>query len=179
MLEISNSLLLIIDLQEKLVKMLSDENCAPMNCEKILMASNILNIPTIITEQYPKGLGETIFSIKEANEDARYLEKTDFSAYKTIEIKEYLDKNERKQIILAGIELHICVLQTALDLKSFGYDVYIVKDACASRNENNFNTAIEYLKMNGIQIIDTEIALFELLRTSKHPNFKEIQALIK
>ena len=179
MLQKENSLLLIIDIQEKLVKMVGPNNPVSQNCQKLLKASAILNIPCIITEQYPKGLGETISEIKSANPTAKYFEKTSFSAISTEEIKKAIITSEKKQVILCGIEAHICVLQTALELLSIGIEVFVVKDACASRKEDNFNNAFNRLAQEGARITDTEITLFELLRSSTHPNFKEIQSLIK
>ena len=84
-----------------------------------------------------------------------------------------------KNIIICGIEAHICVLQTALDLKNAGYNVYFVTDASASRKIEDYNVGVEYMKQNNIYTITTEIALFMLLESSKHPNFKELQGLIK
>ena len=179
MLNQNECLLLVIDLQEKLVKMVGENTPVATNCEKLLKAAKTLNIPSVITEQYPKGLGETISSIKEANENAKYFEKTSFSAISTEEIKRAVMDFNKKQIILCGIEAHICVLQTALELKENGFEVYVVKDACASRKEENYTNACSRLIQAGAIVTDTEITLFELLRSSKHPNFKEIQGLIK
>ena len=179
MLKQSEALLLVIDLQEKLVKMVGEDNQVATNCEKLLKATEILNIPAIITEQYPKGLGETISPIKKANNTTKYFEKTSFSAISTEEIKKELCVLEKKQVILCGIEAHICVLQTALELIENGFEVYVIKDACASRKLENFNTAFSRLTQTGAIVSDTEITLFELLKSSKHPNFKEIQSLIK
>lgn len=169
------SLLLIIDVQEKLVNMLEDSN-VKNNAIKIAKACGILEVPTVITEQYPKGLGSTIEEIKEALPNAEYVEKTTFSALKEDEVKKFLSQ---KQIIIFGIETHICVLQTAMDLLSEGYEVFVVQNACGSRDEANKQAALRRLIHAGAQIVTTEMVLFELLEGSKHPNFKEIQALIK
>ena len=178
MLTCENTLILIIDIQEKLVNMLKENTCST-NCEKLVKASNILNIETIITEQYPKGLGETITELKLANPNAKYFEKTTFSAFATETIKNEIINSKKKDIVLCGIETHICVIQTALELKAAGYNVYLVKDACGSRNLENYQTAINRMQNSQITITDIETTLFEFLRSSKHPNFKEVQALIK
>lgn len=170
------SLLLIIDVQEKLVNMLKDENVKEQAI-KLAKAAGILNIPAIITEQYPKGLGETTKEIKDALPGAKYIEKTSFSAFE--EIKEALNEADRKQIIIFGIETHICVLQTAFNLIDRGYEVYVVKNASGSRNEDDKNSALQRLRHAGCQTVTTEMVIFELLKTSKHPNFKEVQSLIK
>ena len=179
MIDINNALVLLIDIQEKLVHATRADNEA-LNASKIFKASNILNIPTIVTEQYPNGLGSTVEIIKSYyNNDTKIFEKNSFSALNEENIALEIEKSSKKQIILFGIELHICVLQTALDLISRGYEVFIVKNACKSRSDEDFNLALDLLKQKGASIISVEILLFELLETSKHPKFKEVQALIK
>jgi len=173
-----NSLVLIIDVQEKLVKMLNDES-VKNNAVNIAKAAGILKLPVIITEQYPKGLGATIEEIKDALPDAKYIEKTHFSALKEEKFEETINSYRKKQVILFGIETHICVLQTAFDLLNKGYEVFIVQNACGSRCEDNKSAALRRLIHSGAQIVTTEMVLFELLEGSKHPNFKEIQTLIK
>lgn len=163
--------IICIDLQEKLVNMLDNPEFIVKNCEKLLRASSILNVDTILTEQYPKGLGSTIETIK-AITNFEIIEKTSFSAY---EVLSKLNKN----ILIFGIETHICVLQSVVDLINSNHNVYVLKDCCASRNELNYETSLELMKQLGAKIITTEIALFNFLKSSKHPNFKEIQSLIK
>lgn len=169
------ALLLIIDVQDKLVAMLNDENLKN-DAIKLAKTASILNISTVITEQYPKGLGSTIEEIKEVLPNAEYVEKTTFSAFKEDEVKKLLSQ---KQVILFGIETHICVLQTAMDLLNEGYEVFLVQNACGSRNDDNKQAALRRLIHAGIQIVTTEMVIFELLESSKHPNFKEVQELIK
>ncbi len=171
-----NCLFLIIDIQEKLVNMLND-NSVKDTAIKLSKAARILNIPAIITEQYPKGLGSTIEEIKSELPYADYIEKTAFSAFN--EIKSKLEAKQKKQIIIFGIETHICVLQTAFDLLNNGYEVFIVKNASGSRNNENKEAAIRRLIHANSQIVTDEMVIFELLKTSKHPNFKEVQAIIK
>ncbi len=174
-----NVLVLMIDFQEKLVGSTGADLEAD-NANKIIKASNILDIPVIVTEQYPKGLGSTLENIKSSyNSKTRVFEKQAFSALLQEDILNAIQKSSKKQVILFGIELHICVLQTALDLISKGYEVFVVKNASKSRHDEDFNTGLKLLKAKGASILSLEILLFELLKTSKHPNFKEIQALIK
>ena len=169
------ALFLIIDVQEKLVSMLDDEN-VKIDSIKLAKTASILDIPTVITEQYPKGLGSTIQEIKEVLPNAEYVEKNTFSAFKEDEVKKLLSQT---QIIIFGIETHICVLQTAMDLLNEGYEVFLVQNACGSRTEKNKEAALRRLIHAGVQIVTTEMVIFELLESSKHPNFKEIQSLIK
>lgn len=173
-----NSIVLIIDVQEKLVNML-DDNTVSSEAVKVAKAAGILNIPTIITEQYPKGLGATIPEIKNAVQNAEYIEKTSFSALKEEILQVKLNELNKKQIIIFGIETHICVLQTVIDLLNQGYEVFVVENSCGSRSEKNKECALKRLMHMGAQVVTTEMVIFELLETSKHPKFKEVQAIIK
>ncbi len=174
-----NSLLLVIDVQERLVASL--EKDAIVNRSKIMVqAANILDIPTIVTEQYPKGLGNTVSAVSESfGENVKLIEKKAFSVLKEEGFLDLLKSYGKKQIIIGGIETHICVHQTVADLLQEGFEVYVAKDMCASRRKNEFKQGIELMKQNGAKITCVEIVLFEWLKTSKHPQFKEIQALIK
>lgn len=183
MLNLGQCALVIIDIQEKLVMASKYGSEVAINASKLAKAANILNMPTIVTEQYPQGLGATVQEVQGAlAQDTSKFEKTAFSALLEAsfanKIAELKSKNI-KQIVLCGIETHICVLQTASDLISEGFEVYVVKDACASRNKKEYKTGLELLKQYGAKITCVEIALFEWLKTAKHPNFKEIQTLIK
>ncbi len=163
--------LMIIDVQEKLLNAVFNKEQVKKNAEILANAASILEIPIYITEQYPKGLGSTIETIK----GDKYYEKTSFNALSDIDF----DFGEKKQIILFGIETHICVHQTAAALRENGFDVTVVSDACGSRQKEHYLAGLDCMKANGAQIKPTEMVLFELLKSAKHPNFKEIQGLIK
>lgn len=179
MLNVDNSILLIIDIQERLVNMLEKDVIVAKACA-LGNAARILGLDTIVTEQYPKGLGNTIEPLKSAlGEKTIYFEKTAFSVLNENGFEEVLKNTGKNHIILCGIEAHICVYQTALDLISKGYKVTLVKDASASRNKFEFKTGVELMRQNGVNISCVEIVLFELLKSAKNPNFKEVQALIK
>lgn len=175
-----NSLFLIIDIQEKLTLMLKEK--IKNQCEKksVILAqlSNILKIKTVVTEQYPKGLGQTINILKNnLSQDTEFFEKTSFNSIENEEIKNTMKNKEN--IFVFGIETHICVFQTVINLLKENYNVFVIKDACASREKEEHKTAINLMEKEGAKIITTEMVLFEMLKSSKHPNFKEIQALIK
>lgn len=175
-----NSLVIIIDVQEKLLNATFNKDTIQKKSEIIAKATNILNIPVIVTEQYPKGLGETITNIKNnLSEQTLFFEKTSFSALDSEEILESIKNANKEQIIIFGIETHICVSQTVAALIEAGYDVHVIKDACGSRSEIEYNAGLERMKDFGASILTIEILLFEWLKTAKHPNFKEIQGLIK
>lgn len=173
--DVNNSLFLFIDIQEKLVQMLKKDKVS----KKAFILSetaNILGIPKVFTEQYPKGLGITIPSIT-INQDDKVFEKVTFNALETEGVQDAMA--ERKNIFVCGIETHICVYQTVKGLIEKGFNVFVVKDACASRDTDEFKAGINLMEKAGASITTTEIVLFELLKSAKHPNFKLIQALIK
>ena len=170
------SLLFIIDLQEKLINAIFNKDIVEKKSKKVIEAANILNLPLLITEQYPQGLGSSIEPI--SNESNRYT-KFDFNALADDLILKQLESFDRKQIIIFGIETHICVYQTVVALLEKGYNVTVVSDACGSRSESEYLSGLDCMKEAGAKIKTTEMILFELLKSSKHPNFKEIQKLIK
>ena len=179
MLNSENSILFIIDVQDRLVGMLKNSEEIAKNNSILAKAAKILNIPSIVSEQYPQGLGSTIFELREFITPENTFKKTSFSALATEEIKNKLTELNRKKIILTGIETHICVYQTARALLNEGYEVYVVKNATSSRKTKDYRTALELMRDYGAKLTCLETVLFEWLGSSKHPNFKEIQALIK
>ena len=179
-LNLEDSLVLIIDVQDKLLNAVFNKEQVEKKSAIVAEAAKILGIPVVVTEQYPKGLGNTIPAVKDAlAEDTEVFEKTAFSALNNEEILEAIKKHNKKQILIFGIETHICVSQTTAALGELGYEVSVIKDACGSRAEEEYLAGLERMKDNGAYIITTEIALFEWLKGAKHPNFKAVQALIK
>ena len=175
MLEANNSLVLMIDVQERLVGAL-EKNVIVEKSQKIIDGANILGIPVLATEQYPKGLGHTVVTLADNTE---VVEKTYFNALLEDGMLDKIKSYGKKQIVIFGIETHICVHQTAAALIEAGFDVYVIKDACASRNKYEFKQGIEAMVANGVKTSCVEIALFEWLKGAKNPKFKEVQALIK
>lgn len=174
-----NSLLLIIDVQEKLVNAL-DKDIIVKRVTNLVKSARLLNIPVVATEQYPKGLGATVETVSaEFQENTPVFEKTSFNALEADGVLEKIKSLNKKQIVICGIETHICVHQTAAALLREGYEVYVIKDACASRSKYEFKQGIELMASNGVKVSCVEIVLFEWLKTAKNPCFKEIQALIK
>lgn len=180
MLEIENSVIVLIDIQERLVTMLNKQEPVVKASSKLINAANIMNIPAVLTEQYPQGLGKTVFDVATAMDESNsVIEKTSFSAMQTPEFAEKIKSLGKQTIIIGGIETHICVYQTVLDLINEGFNVVVAKDACASRSTDCFKTGIELMKDAGAKISNVETILFELLKTSKNPYFKAVQALVK
>ena len=179
-LNIEDSIVMIIDVQEKLLNAVFNKASLEKKATTIANTAKILGIPVIVTEQYPKGLGATVESLKEAlPENAQYFEKTAFSALENKEVIEALKNSGKKQVVIFGIETHICVSQTTNALIQEGFEVSVIRDACGSRSELEYSAGLGRMKDNGAHVLTTEIALFEWLKGAKHPNFKEVQTLIK
>ncbi len=174
-----NSLVLIIDIQDRLVAAL-DKDVIVANAVKVASAAKLLSIPVLLTEQYPKGLGHTVPQLQQAlPENSEVVEKTFFNALLEDGMLEKIKSYGKKQIVIFGIETHICVHQTASALVEAGFEVYVIKDACASRSKYEFKQGIDAMQANGVKVSCVEIALFEWLKGAKNPKFKEVQALIK
>ena len=174
-----NSLVLIIDIQDRLVAAL-DKDIIVTKAVKVASAAKLLSIPVLLTEQYPKGLGHTVPQLQEVlPENSEVLEKTFFNALLEEGMLDKIKSYGKKQIVIFGIETHICVHQTASALVEAGFDVYVIKDACASRSKYEFKQGIDAMQANGVKVSCVEIALFEWLKGAKNPKFKEVQALIK
>ncbi|MFZ2170784.1 MAG: hydrolase [Methylococcaceae bacterium] len=176
-----NSLLILVDIQAKLKAVMPEAEAKLMteNTGSLLEAAVILNIPVLLTEQYPKGLGATDTSI--ANKlpaTTQAFEKTGFSCCAAEGFCAALESSSRKQIILAGLEAHVCVLQTALELLHNGYQVYVVEDAVCSRKAEHKFYALQRLQQQGITITNHESVLFEWLRDARHPDFRSISGLL-
>ena len=177
-----HSQLLIIDIQERLAAVMPGKVLEKViqNNAILLQAAKQLNIPVVRSEQYPKGLGNTLEGISaHLPADTTVIEKTCFSCVDAEGFQELFAKHHRQQVVITGIESHICVLQTALQLQRQGYAVYVTEDATCSRHKSNHKNAMARLRQNGIIITNTESVLFEWLRDAKHPEFKSLSQLIK
>ena len=146
MLKVSDSLVLIIDIQDKLVKACKDSETIVKRTSILANAAKILSIPVVVTEQYPQGLGGTAEDLRCAIGEGEYVEKTYFSALKESGFKELIAKYDKKQIVLCGIETHICVYQTCMELLKEGYDVYVIEECCSSRNAYEHSMGMDLMK---------------------------------
>lgn len=172
------TLCIVVDIQERLMPVLHQAESLVEKSRTILQGLHALEIPVIATEQYPKGLGSTVNAVKLLLENAPIFEKTRFSAY-TDEVAAALKQHNRRNIILVGAEAHVCMLQTVLDLREAGYDVYIPFECTTSRNPANKENALEQMRDNGAVVSNVESILFELMEDAKHPAFKTISKLIQ
>jgi len=171
--------LVIVDIQERLAAVMAERRKVVDNCLHLIELSKMLDIPIILNEQYPKGLGHTVAEIKEALPDYRPLEKITFSCCGQTDFPAKLSAAGRKKVLLCGMETHVCVLQTCIGLLSDGYVVHAVNDAMCSRTRENFETATEYMRDAGAAITCTETVLFQLLERAGTEEFKAISKRIK
>ncbi len=171
-----NCLFLIIDVQEKLLNAVFNKDIVEKKSLILTKTAEILNIPVFVTEQYPQGLGESIEGIKD---NAQVFIKTAFNALNDENLVSEIKNSGRTQIIIFGIETHICVHQTVAALLQEDLDVTVIRDACGSRADIEYQSGLAVMKQNGAKIKTTEMVIFELLKGAKHPKFKEIQSLIK
>jgi nicotinamidase-related amidase len=171
--------LLLIDFQEKLFPAMHDKDKLLRNVVKLIQGAKVLEIPIMLTEQYPRGLGPTIPEIRSLIPDIKPVEKACFNCCDEDLFCSTLDGLKRKQLLIAGIEAHICVYQTAIALVGTGYDVQVVGDCVASREPENKVTAISRMVAEGVSLTTMEMALFELLKEAKGDKFKQISNIVK
>lgn len=179
LLQRTQSVLLIVDVQDHLTPVMTDPRRVIHNCDLLIRAARTLSIPAIASEQYPKGLGPTIIDLRENLPEADRMAKLHFSAAADPAIFARISGLERKQIVIAGIEAHICVLQTALDFKARGYQSFVVADGCASRRPESEQMAWGRLRGEGVPLLSVEMTIFEWLGVAGTGEFKELSALIR
>lgn len=170
--------MLIVDVQEKLIPLIPVADQLITNCRKLIDAAKALEIPAAGTEQYPRGLGKTVPALAEPLGDMP--EKVRFSCAEVLGWKGPRNEPDSvDQIIVAGIEAHVCVLQTVLDLLAVGYRVYVPADAVASRKKLDWKIALDRMSLHGAVVTTTESVLFECCETAGTPEFKTISGLVK
>ncbi len=172
MLNKENTVLVVIDLQEKFVPVIAEIDSVKQNIKKLVDACKVLNFSIIFTEQYSKGLGKTIL---ETTNDP--IEKICFDCFKE---NEFLERIKGfKNLIITGIEAHVCVLQTAISAVKKGFNAYLVVDALSSRKKVDKEIALERAKQEGIKLATTEMAIFQMIEKAGTPEFKEISNIVK
>ncbi len=180
LLDRQRSLLLVVDVQQKLLPLIQASENIEWNIARLMDAATILNVPTLATEQYPKGLGQTVDSLRKriANSES-IAEKSLFSCRECRSVLETAKSQQRDQLVLVGIETHVCILQTAMDFMAAGVDVFIVADAVGSRSKRDYRWALQRMLAAGATIVTTESAMFEWCEVSGTPEFKQISQLAK
>ena len=179
LLSIDSTILILIDYQERLFPAMHDKGNLLSNVLKLVEGIRCLGIPIILTEQYPKGLGATLPEIKAMLPDVTALEKICFNCCDNENFCTALEHSGRHQVLLAGIEAHICIYQTAIGLARKGYQVNVVSDCTSSRDPDNKKAAIDRLIAYAMPPTTTEMALFELVKTGSGDIFKRISSIVK
>lgn len=174
LLQASRSLLLVVDIQSRLAPAIDKGSQVINNSCWLIEVAKELGVPVRATEQYPKGIGESVPPIKERLETSEILQKMHFSALREPEIKEHIVDLNRQQIVIIGTEAHVCVFQTAVDLIEAGYQVYLVEEAVGSRKASDKILALERLKQMGAQIVCKEMVAFEWLEKSGTDIFRKV-----
>lgn len=176
------TVLVVVDIQEKLLAVYEPamRDRVVGGSAKLISGVRALGLPVVLTEQYPRGLGPTHGQIKAAlGEDLKIIEKTDFSCCGEPGFMEALEKTGRKQALVCGMEAHVCVQQTALDLLARGYQVHVCRDAVASRREEDFKVGLARMNRAGVIVTTVESALFEMLESCKDERFRAVLKIIK
>jgi nicotinamidase-related amidase len=170
---------LVIDIQERLFPHISENEVMLQNCIKLIEGLKVLDIPVFVTEQYKKGLGETLPQVTSLFEKFEGIEKLAFSCADEPRYFEKLELTKRCNVIICGMETHVCILQTSLDLLGQGYMPVVVEDAVSSRKLSDKTTALARIRQEGGIITSTESVLFELTRAAGSDTFKAISKLVK
>lgn len=179
MLKREEVVLVFIDVQGKLHEIMHEKDVLDGNLEKVVRCAQLLEVPIIGTEQIPEKLGPTSEPFKALLADAPMIAKSAFSCCGEPKFKAALDSTGKKQAILVGIETHVCVYQTAIDLMESGFEVYVSADAVSSRVPENRELVLQAMRVAGAKILPTESILFALLRDAADPRFKELLKLVK
>jgi nicotinamidase-related amidase len=173
-----SSLLVVVDVQEKLAPLIHETERLVANCLKLVQCAKLFEVPAVATEQYPQGLGPTLPCLAEYFSETP--EKLRFSCAEVLAWPTAAERtDDRYQVILCGIEAHVCVLQTALDLLAAGYEVFLVADASSSRRQLDWQIALNRMETSGVTIVTTESVLFEWCETAAAPEFKQFVAIVK
>ncbi|MDD2900225.1 MAG: hydrolase [Desulfuromonadaceae bacterium] len=180
-LERDKAVLVVIDVQEKLCMAMDDAVLKQLvkNVGILLDSAAELAVPVLVTEQYVKGLGPTVAELKEKAAAAPCYEKMTFSSCGSSDFVAALKSSGRTQVIITGMETHVCVLQTVIELREVGFDVHIVKDAVMSRNKQNWQTAVQAMTLAGAIPTCTESVVFQLLKVAGTDEFKKLSKLVR
>ncbi len=179
LLDAARSTLLVVDIQERLAPAIHGIDDVVANSARLIRAARRLAVPVVASEQYPRGLGHFVPPIAELLPDGAVVDKVEFSAAANPGVTDHLARAGRPEVVVCGIEAHVCVLQTALDLAQRGVPVTVVRDACSSRRPESAAAAWDRLGRHGIELVTTEMVLFEWMRRADSPEFREISKLIK
>ena len=176
---VEGTALVVIDVQEKLLAAMQRREAVADNVGRLVRLARILALPVVLTEQYARGLGTTVPAVRDAMVEFQPLEKNAFSCFLVEPFVSRLEQLGVKTVLLAGIEAHVCVSQTALDGIARGYQAHVLADCISSRTDENYRLGIQKMRAAGAVISSLEIAIYEMLERSSTPAFKEAQPLLK
>lgn len=179
MIESDRSCLIVVDVQERLLPAVERGETVVANATTLMRAARRLNVPMLLTEQYPKGIGRTVTELARLAPNDGIVEKLAFSAAAEPEALRRIEGLGRRQVVIAGIEAHVCVLQTALGLLERGFAPVVVQDAVSSRRTNDKDHAMARLRANGVEVVTTEMVVFEWMGRAGTAEFKDVHALVK
>jgi isochorismate hydrolase len=181
LLESDRAMLLVIDVQEKLLPLIDKQREVLRAARKLIRGAKVFELPILATEQYPKGIGRTHEGIRDCLREcsAKTMEKACFSAWAEASVREAMLAIDRPQVIVTGIETHVCVQQSALDLKSRDFEVFVCADAVGSRGKLDHKAALHRMRHAGVIVTTVESVLFELCSRCDAPRFKPMLELIK
>lgn len=180
-LECETTLLILVDMQERLVGAMPERAARVISRQKILLqAMSLLNVDVMVTEQYPRGLGATVVELSVIFSPAwPVIEKSTFSCIGCTDVRKELTRKKRDTVLIAGIEAHVCILQTALDSVVAGYRTAVIRDAVTSRRESDMLAGMDTALMAGVYPLSVESAVFMLMKDSAHPAFRDISKLMR
>lgn len=179
MLNSTDTVLVVVDVQGKLAQLMSDRETLFANLQRMVKGAQVLDIPILWMEQYPEKLGSTIPELAELMPDIQPIAKMSFSCARNAQFSSALTALGRKQVLVVGMEAHVCVYQTAVDLVNEGYQVEVVEDAIGARIASNKGVGVRKMCAQGVGLTSTEMALFELMAHCEHPGFREMQSIVK
>ncbi|MBA2650711.1 MAG: hydrolase [Tatlockia sp.] len=174
LLQRDKSCLLLIDVQEKLMPLVQNTTAVLARCKWLMRLAKDLSVPILTSEQYPQGLGLTVEPLRSLIAQEEIVEKVDFSCFRAEAFKQKLQQLNKKQLVLIGIETHVCVLQSALELQQAGYEVFVVVDAVSSRSELDYKFALKRMKQEGVHLLTSEMVFFEWIGQAGTPEFRTL-----
>ena len=174
-----NACLMIVDVQQRLLTAMDSPRAVLRGCGLMMKAAGMLDVPILVTEQYPQGLGPTVEPLAELSNEEDTYSKVHFSSSLNTAIRGRIDQLKPEQIVIGGIEAHVCVLQTASGLTEAGYHCYVAADATSSRSASNFSAAMARMREARVEIVTSEMVVFEWLEKAGTPEFKELSKFLK
>lgn len=177
--EATIAFLLVIDVQERLLAAVANAVTVERNCAVLMKAASEMDVPAVVSEQYPKGLGKTVPALAELVGADAIFAKVEFSCARDPVLMAHIEGLGRKQAILCGLETHICILQTALELQHRGFEVFVLVDATGSRTDSSKAIARDRMNAAGISVVTAEMVVFEMMKTAAAPQFKPLSKMIQ